>query len=160
MSLKQAATTALDALSVGGPSPKCIDVRAGDQRFECRLVVVDAMACAFDQFAVTAGSLTGCSVDDLKKVGEALSTRLNYLLEPISPIEIDSEGCHVQLRSNPPQRDDDGTKYYELVVSHDGVMSLVRYSKSSGSPRQTIPAEVTREVWTRLIDDFSAVAQP
>ncbi len=135
-----------------------IDVREGGQRLECRLITVDAMSCAFDQFAVTADSLAGSSIEDLKKVGEALSTRLNYLLEPISPIEIDSEGCHVQLRSSPPQKDDDGTKYYELVVSHDGIMSLVRYSKSSGSPRQTIPAEVTHEVWTRLVDDFSAVA--
>jgi len=157
MSLKHLARTALDALPVGGTASQRIDVREGDQRLECRLVAVDAMSCAFDQFAVTTDSLAGASVEYLKKIGEALSTRLNYLLEPITPIEIDSEGCHVQLRSNPPQRDDDGTKYYELLVSHDGVMSLVRYSKSSGRPRQTIPAEVTREVWTRLVDDFSAV---
>ncbi len=158
MSLKQVAIQALDALTVGSTSPQFVNVRDGGHHLECRFITVDALACAFDQFAVTADSLAGSSVDDLKKVGEALSTRLNYLLEPISPIEIDSEGCHVQLRSNPPQRDDDGTKYYELVVSHDGVMSLVRYSKSSGSPRQTIPAEVTREVWGRLVEDFSAVA--
>ena len=84
-------------------------------------------------------------------------TRLTYLMEPISPIEIDAEACVAQLRSNPPQRDDDGRSYYELLVRRGGEIALVRYRKEPGTPRQQIAATVTREVLLRLADDFEAV---
>ena len=46
------------------------------------------------------------------------------------------------MRSNPPQKDDDGTRFYELVVSR-GELSLCRYAKGPGQPRQIVAAEVT-----------------
>ena len=96
--------------------------------------------------------------DELARLGEKLSARLTYLLEPISPIEIDREGCVLQMRSNPPQRNDDQTTYYELTLRRGGAFSLSRYSKAFGDARQAIPATVTREVFLRLVADFSAVA--
>ncbi len=159
MSLKKAADVALSALAQGSTSPQSIDVREGNLHLTCELVSVDAVGCAFEQLAVTSQALNGASPDRLKQIGQELSARLTYLLEPISPIEIDAEGCHLQLRSQPPSRDDDGTKYYELLVSHDGTIRLSRYAKTSAAQRQIIPAQVTREVWLRLVDDFAAVAE-
>jgi hypothetical protein len=86
-----------------------------------------------------------------------LSARLTYLMEPIRPIEIDADACVAQLRSSPPQRDDDGRSYYELTVRRGGEIALVRYRKEPGAVRQQIPANVTREVLLRLVDDFEAV---
>jgi hypothetical protein len=63
----------------------------------------------------------------------------------------------VQLRSNPPHRDDDGRSYYELMVSRGGQIALGRYRKDNGNARQPIVATVTREVMTRLVGDFCAV---
>ena len=99
--------------------------------------------------------MAAAPIDQLKKVADALSKRLTYLLEPISPIEVDADQCVVQLRSNPPQRDDNGTQYYELLVRRGGELSLRRYQKQSGGVRQGVPAQVTREVFLRLIGDFS-----
>jgi hypothetical protein len=62
-----------------------------------------------------------------------------------------------QLRSSPPQRDDDGRSYYELTVRRGGEIALARYRKESGKPREQIAAHVTREVLLRLADDFEAV---
>jgi hypothetical protein len=62
-----------------------------------------------------------------------------------------------QLRSSPPQRDDDGRSYYELTVRRGGEISLCRYRKEPGAARVQIPATVTREVLLRLVDDFEAV---
>ncbi len=83
---------------------------------------------------------------------------MTYLLEPISPIELDSQGCVVQMRSTPPQKDADRTSYYELLVSRSGELSLVRYTRLAGQPREIIPAQVTREVLLRLAGDFALAA--
>ena len=90
-------------------------------------------------------------------MAKVLSARLTYLMEPIRPIEIDADACVAQLRSSPPQRDDDGRSYYELTVRRGGEIALCRYRKEPGTVRQQIPATVTREVLLRLADDFEAV---
>jgi hypothetical protein len=64
--------------------------------------------------------------------------------------------CIVQLRSNPPEQNDQGTFYYELVV-RQGAIELCRYQKATGDVRQTVPATVTLEVLERLAEDFVAV---
>ena len=133
------------------PASLTCDTPAG--RLECELASVDAIGCAFTELAMRASKLSGADVDELKQISEELSQKINYLLEPISPIEIDSEGATVQMRSNPPQKDDDGTKYYELLVRRDG-LTLCRYSRAPGQSRQPVPANVTREVLTRLAGDF------
>ena len=94
----------------------------------------------------------------MRKVAEALSARLTYLLEPIQPIEVDPDHCVVQMRSNPPQRNENRTSYYELLVARGGQLSLCRYEKDTSSIRQCVPAQVTLEVFWRLLGDFSAVA--
>jgi hypothetical protein len=99
--------------------------------------------------------LASATVDQLKDIAKTLSKRLSYLLESISPMEIDDEACIVQMRSNPPQKDDDGTRYYELVVAR-GELTLCRYSRVSSQPRFIVAANVTREVFERLAEDFVA----
>ena len=94
---------------------------------------------------------------DLERIGNDLASRVTYLMEPIRPIEIDADACVVQMRSTPPQKDDDGRSYYELLVRRGGEIALTRYRKEPGTPRQQIPATVTREVLLRLAGDFSAV---
>jgi amino acid transporter len=65
----------------------------------------------------------------------------------------------VQLRSNPPQKGEDGTSYYELMVRRGGDVTLSRYQKKSGQIRQIVPANVTREVLQRLAEDFVAAVE-
>lgn len=130
-------------------------VDAPGGRLLCDVLSVDAIGCAFNRFALETDKLAGHSIDELKALSEKLSAQINYLLEPISPIEIDAEGATVQMRSNPPQQDDDGTKYYELLVNREG-LALVRYSRPKGEPRSRVPANVTREVLLRLAGDFVA----
>ena len=115
------------------------------------------MACAFTTLAVASDVLAGVSNDRLKTLADTLSRRINYLLEPVNPIEVDPEQCVVQLRSVPPQKDDGQTSYYELHVRRGGQIDLCRYRKDKGQPRQIVPAHVTREVLLRLVADFSAV---
>jgi hypothetical protein len=150
----QTELTNLAQLGVGaGGDVLRVDVPVG--RIECALASVDAIGCTFDEMSLSTTRLANHSTEQLKAVSEKLSQQIRYLLEPIAPIEIDPEGATVQMRSNPPQQDDDGTKYYELLVHRDG-LHLRRWSRAKGQPRQSVSAHVTREVLVRLAEDFVA----
>ena len=158
MTLKDQLQQTLLKMPLFSAGDETVAVGETSGQLRCRLVALDSLACAFTRLSLAASSLSAMSVDELKQTAERLSSRLTYLLEPISPIEIDAHGCVVQLRSHPPQKDTDGTSYYELLVSRAGEISLCRYARASGQVRQIIPAHVTREVLCRLAADFVAVA--
>jgi hypothetical protein len=139
-------------------APFRFDVEDNGQRLTCDFAVLDSLACALSHFELSTSALATKTPDDLKRLGEKLSARLTYLLEPINPIEFDAEQCVVQLRSNPPDRDEDRTSYYELVAKRGGSLSLCRYVKTPGNVRETVPMHLTREVFFRLVGDFSAAA--
>ena len=85
-----------------------------------------------------------------------MSKRLNYLLEPISNVEIDPQQAVVQMRSSPPSRDEDRScSYYELMADRSG-LSLVRYRAASGQSRTSEPFCLTRQVIVRLLRDMDA----
>jgi len=128
-------------------------------RIEADLVAVDAIGCSFQTLGLSTAKLADTSLDELKTISDALISRLTYLLEPIGIVEADADRCSVQMRSNPPKKGEDETSYYELMVRRGGDITLSRYSKKSGQLRQIIPANVTREVLTRLADDFVAALE-
>lgn len=138
--------------------PHHLDLARGGKRFQCELIGLESLACAFTRFELTHDILATASIDQLKQVAEGLSARLTYLLEPIQPIEVDPDQCIVQMRSSPPQKDDLGTSYYELLVRRGGHISLARYVKQPAAQRQSVPAHVTREVFLRLTADFERAA--
>jgi hypothetical protein len=125
----------------------------------CDVVEHTSLAVSFDALRVSTAELASADTVKLERIGKALAQRLTYLMEPISPIELDAEGCVVQLRSNPPQRDDDGRSYYELLVRRGGEIALTRFRKENGDARRQIAATVTREVLLRLVGDFCAVLE-
>jgi len=127
-------------------------------RVEADLLAVDAIGCSFQTLAYSTSKLAGVSIDDLKAISQALTDKLTYLLEPIGMVEADADRCSVQLRSSPPQKGEDSTSYYELMVRRGGDVSLSRYSKKPGQLRQVVPANVTREVLGRLAADFISAA--
>jgi hypothetical protein len=123
----------------------------------CEVVEHNSLAVSFERLQLRTTELAGAAMSDLQRISEALAARLTYLMEPISPIEIDAQECVVQMRSNPPQCDDDGHAYFELLVRRGGEISLRRYRKENNTGRQPIAATVTREVLVRLVGDFCAV---
>lgn len=158
MTLKAEAQGALAALAPFAQGHQSLTVADAGQRLTADLVALDALGMAFDHVTLTSDAITEAPIERLKQVADGLSKRLTYLLEPISPIEVDADQCVVQMRSNPPQRDDNGTRYYELLVRRGGELSLRRYQKQPGGTRQPLSAQVTREVFLRLVADFSAAA--
>jgi hypothetical protein len=145
----------LGKLTSGGAAT--VAVESQPRKLTCDIVEHTSLAVSFNRLQLTTAELASSSATDLERVGKALSGRLTYLMEPIAPIEIDAAECVVQLRSNPPQKDDDGRTYYELIVRRGGEITLSRFRKEPASARQQVTATVTREVLYRLVDDFCAV---
>jgi hypothetical protein len=158
MSLVTEISSALARISTPSLAPQTLEAEAAGQRLAVHLAELDSLACGFTALELASQPLAAAGMDKLKQVSEKLSARLTYLLEPISPIEQDAEQCIVQLRSNPPQRNEDRTSYYELLVSRGGRLSLVRYTKPAGQPRRPITSHVTREVLLRIVGDFAQAA--
>jgi hypothetical protein len=129
-------------------------------RLECELADLDTIGCAVNQLRLKTDALARVTLDDLRQLGQALTERVRYLLEPISNLELDQEGFSLQLRSHPPQKDDQGRRYYELTARRGGEIRLCRYEKTASQPRQRIPARLTREVLSRLAADFDAAVAP
>ncbi|WP_425613390.1 hypothetical protein NA78x_003222 [Anatilimnocola sp. NA78] len=154
MTIKQDIALELQRLA---PSGGELEVRTTSGRIVSQLDVVDAVGCAFTRFDYQSSNLANATVDSLKALSNKIQQRLTYLMEPISLLETDAESVSIQMRSSPPQVGDDGRSYYELLVRRGGEVTLRRYHKAAGQPRQIVPANVTREVLGRLGDDFVAV---
>jgi hypothetical protein len=158
MSLVEEARKQLSNLGSFADAPRQLIAVAPGERLHCELTTLDRVGCEFTRFALSADRLSHASMEELKRVSEALAARLTYLLEPIKPIEQDADQCVVQMRSVPPQREADVTSYYEVLVRRGGELSLCRWTKAPGDVRRPMPAQVTREVFLRLISDFAAAA--
>ena len=146
-----------ELLNSGGGDPAMVAVHESPRHLSCDVVERNSLAVSFNQLRLATDELASADAAKLERIGKALAGRLTYLMEPIAPIEIDAAACVVQLRSSPPQRDDDGRSYYELTVRRGGEIALARFRKENGGARRQIAATVTREVLLRLVGDFWAV---
>lgn len=126
----------------------------GADRVSLGVARADAMAVAFTELRLETDRLANAEIDRVRAVAEELTRRVTYLLEPLTPIEIDRDLAVVQMRSTTPQQDAESSAYYELLVHTGGSLSLRRYRKPKGAIREPIDATVTREVLGRLVDDF------
>jgi len=148
-----------ELLNLGDGGAATVAVNNSPRQLSCDFVERNSLAVSFNQLRLATDELASADAPELERIGKALSGRLTYLMEPIAPIEIDAAACVVQLRSSPPQRDDDSRSYYELTVRRGGEIALTRFRKENGEPRQQIAATVTREVLLRLVDDFCTVLE-
>jgi hypothetical protein len=145
--------------NIGSGGSATVAVESQLRTLRCDIVERNTLAVSFGVLRLSTAELASADSARLERIGKALATKLTYLMEPISPIEFDAQGCVVQLRSNPPQRDDDGRSYYELLIRRGGEIALTRYRKENGNARQPITATVTREVLSRLVGDFCSVLE-
>ena len=137
--------------------PREIRIEIPDGWWDVMLRSVDTLACSVDKIDFSFARSQTWTTDELAKNSAELSRRLNYLLEPISPIEFDREASVLQLRSNPPsQVERNARSYYELLMDTSRVC-LVRFVKRPKTPRQPASMTLTREVLGRVLVDITSV---
>lgn len=144
----------LTGLSAGTPKTVCWSVDHGPA-VEIDFTVVDSLSCSFRELRVSAEEMKGVSSDSLKAWADQLCARVNYLLEPLRPIETDPEAQAVLVRSSPPRTEDSRISYYEMLVKSPGVVALRRYvAESTSACRNSADIAITNEVLVRLVRDI------
>jgi hypothetical protein len=141
-----------------GQRHQSLSVVDGQRTVRCNADECEPLAATIIDLVLETPELARATAFELQAASAGLAKRVNYLLEPIAPIELDAQGCTVQMRSNPPQQDDNGRRYYELILRRGGSIALCRFEKLPGQPRVRVPAVLTHEVIGRLVDDFSLTA--
>ena len=80
-------------------------------------------------------------------------------MEQLGPLEADVEGKQVLIRSKSPDKRDNATTFYEVLLASQGagLFTLRRYRRDSKSaPRQHVDFSTTHEVLEKLADDLIA----
>ncbi len=142
-----------------GQQQQQLDVSEGPRTVRVAVEQCEALAVGVSQFLLETPELAGIDLATLESASKSLCQRVNYLLEPISPIETDADGCMVQMRSSPPQVGESGRYYYELLLRRGGSVELCRYEKTTSAPRTRVAATLTHEVLGRLVEDFDATVE-
>lgn len=117
---------------------------------------IDSMSSSLAQ--LTIGFDSAIPNENLRERCDALSAQLTYLLEPVVVVECDADLATVQMRSNPPQTEDETRRYYELTAT-TSTLNLCRYQKQPGESRVQIDSVLTNEVVVRLINDLLLAAR-
>lgn len=92
----------------------------------------------------------------LSRVAENVSSKLTYLLEPLTLIEQEEGEQFLLIRSVPPHRQEGSIDYYEIRLVGGTYLSLERYSYQRDRRIREGKAMVfTREVFERLLEDLA-----
>lgn len=145
--------------AIVGQSNQRITVSDGLRTIRGAIEQCEPLAVATSEFLLETSELAGIDVARLEAASKSLCGRVNYLLEPISPIETDADGCSVQMRSSPPLVGDTGQFYYELLLRRGGSIEFCRYEKQPNAPRTRVAATLTHEVLGRLVEDFDTTVE-
>jgi hypothetical protein len=144
----------LAARGVSPDAPKKLELDLASGRLTCQVLQADSLACALADLRLTLHPARSWSKQDLRRLGTTLAQRVQYLLEPIAPIELDADGVVLQMRSTRPSADEDQSRsYYELLIRREE-LELRRYRAPGGTPRESIPITLTHEALGRLVGDM------
>ena len=125
---------------------------------ECCLLQANSLGCEFDYVQLDCSAACSISHADFLDKANRLAGTLNYLLEPISVIEIDANQQQAILRSTKPQTvTAKQRRYYEIAVQGNSQIRFARFETIPGHARQRVPAVLTQEVFVRLIGDLTSV---
>ncbi len=145
--------------SMIGKQHQHLTATVGPRTVRCEIDACDQLAVTVYELALETSELASVEITKLQAASQQLCERVTYLLEPISPIESDADGCVVQMRSSPPQQKENGRFYYEIFLRRGGSVALHRYEKQPGSIRQRVAATLTHEVLGRLVNDFDKAVE-
>jgi hypothetical protein len=143
-----------------GPAAQTVSVSAPDGvELAVDVTAADSMSCSCRELRMRVPALNGADASVLKKWAEALCARVTYLLEQLGPLEIDSQGRQVLIRSKSPDKRDSATTFYEVLLQSQGagLFTLRRFRRDTqAAAREHVDLRTTHEVLEKLADDLIA----
>jgi hypothetical protein len=153
MSLSQKIVAALDAF----PGPGTIAVEDGPYRLSLDVSAGGPVGVSMERLDFTVGGRPEWTSDALRAWGDRLAARVTYLMEPLVVVEVDPAAGEVELRSQSPSARSGQRAYYEVRLSRQGTLRLIRTAFDEESRRRRpAPCQITREALEHLADDLVA----
>ena len=120
----------------------------------CEFTSIERLGCSFNELNCRINSGKELSEEQIERISDELCKTLSYLEEPIRRIEFDRSERFAMMRSDPPERDESATRYYELNVTSN-LIQLSRFEKATEKRhRQKIACVVTQHIMSRLVGDM------
>jgi hypothetical protein len=142
------------------PQPQTVSVvEPADVTLELDVSSVDRLSCSFRELRLSVEAFRRTDAVSLKKWADDICRQVTYLMEQLGPMEIDPTTGTAQVRSMPPDRQKDQTRYYEIFLKTPGQLTLRRYRAVSGAGREQIDLQATHELLQRLIPDLVQTTQ-
>ena len=143
----------------GGDAPREFVIETDRLEVRIHVAAADRLGCALSSLRIGLREPDRLDSDTLTAWGKRIAQRLRYLLEDIETVELDSQEGRLLLRSSPPERKQDATLYYELLLDATGTLDLNRWRFQHETRSRTAQRlNFTREVAEKLVDDLVAVA--
>lgn len=159
MNLSKKIADALDENTHAYVMPWTVAVEDATGRLTLHLTALDTVGLAFTALEYAVLPRAEWSPEALAAWGQRISSKVVYLMEPLTVLEVDSGGGTVQLRSQSPTPRADQRNYYEIRLHHDGVLRMERFAfDETARRRSAVTCQLTREVLDRLIGDLRAAA--
>lgn len=112
-------------------------------------VVLDYLAISRTEPLLDSSSIN----EQLEQQAEAVQQNITFLLEDFRLLELDRQNKRAQLRSYPPQADENSKYYYEIVLEDGSDAHFCRYQFNRNQKRFTrIHSQLSGETFIRLTD--------
>jgi hypothetical protein len=106
------------------------------------------------QVTVARGFARRLSFDRLRTKAELLADQVDFLGERLEIVDHDRRGMFIQLRSLPPQKDDNGIQFNEINLGRDGiVVKRIAFSRREETKRQ-VPLTLSEGALERLLAEL------
>jgi len=161
MSLTDQLLAALTGMAgFSGPHVQTINVsEPADVVLELDVSSVDRLSCSFHELRLSVRAFRQTDAAALKKWADDICRRVTYLMEQLGALEIDPATGTAQVRSMPPNKQANETRYYEIFLQAPGTLTLRRYRSVPGSGRDQIDLQATHELLQRLVPDLVSTAE-
>ncbi|HJU83292.1 MAG TPA: hypothetical protein VJ600_03705 [Holophagaceae bacterium] len=127
--------------------------RDGTGRMEA-LLLREGGQVHLGQVVVARGGSQRLSFDRLRTKAELLADQVDFLGERLEIVDHDRRGMFIQLRSLPPQKDDQGIQFNEINLGRDGiVVKRIAFSRREETKRQ-VPLTLTEGTLQRLLSEL------
>lgn len=145
---------AVDAQVIRGPGT--ISVESGDRTLLLRYTTGGPVGLALESLELSnSAALQPLTDRQLRTWADRLVSRVNYLMEPLVVLEVDTHAGAADVRSAAPSKREGTRTYYKFLLNHNSTIQLIRVLfRESDRTSEAIPFQLTTEAIERLVEDM------
>lgn len=118
----------------------------------------DKFSYLLDEIRLKALDVSDTNLDFavLEQRAKTVIAKLTYLVENLSVVEADQNSSKIQIRSLSPEKKEGVVTYFEIILEPNS-LTFARIQSNQEGLRVTIPFQLTKEVFERLVNDLADI---